>query len=848
MSADLAAPQSSPRLFGRRADLEALSRALAGARLVTITGPPGVGKTALAMAYVSQLDPSDVVSVYLDRAKDEREVLGLLAAAYGVSPSLGVTDLGSTVVRVHQQRRPRVLFVDNLEHVLDEAARILSLLASAGGGTSVLATSRAPLRLSIEWELRLSPLAIGEHGPAVELLADQCARAGVPLDALEPADLERLAGLLDGLPLALQLAAVWIRTLGIKDTFARLQEAGDLPAGAVRSAEGRTTDLRTALFSGYALLSAGARRAIARLSSFPGSFSFGDAEALLSGDAGSSPAGIIDELLRSSWIAQTAADRLRILFTVRQFVSALPECAEEQARALPSYLARLEEALRDANSSDRESDLLHAAWQAMTRTEPTDALIAPFASLALHLEDAHPASRSIALRRDTSSRLLEARAFSSVPRAIQVGVLCRSAALWPDRAPELLAAARAASRDDVDATRVALAEGELAYARGDLDAALDHFQRGLTTAGSASPLLRGWVIFGLARARTLRRDAAASDAYREALAQFEVARQPAQQIAAAASWIFHAIDRAEHSLTEALLERWEGEAHRRGEAHQRARILIYRGNLARDLGQAPTAREWYAAAKPIFSACGEFSWWGVVSMDEGIVELLSQRYDAAADRFRDAERELLHADRHPCLPLVHAYRGVLARHFGDSAQLHRRFAEAERLCPPGHPYRPAVEILSIHLDPVLAGPPGLWEQSEHEAARSQHVRLARRAVLLSRALREPGLSVRRDGSAFDQDGKVVTLPAGSPPARVLACLALARIERAGEFVSARDLFGEAWPGERASEGALKNRLRVAIAKLRKSGLDALIESRVGGYRLSPDRELIWRRDSDASAG
>ena len=350
-------------LVGREGAVAAVAERLTtgGVRLITLTGPGGVGKTRLALASASAGAPGfpdGVAFVPLIAFNDPVAVIPAIAHAVGVQEGQGrsLRDLLHTWAR----ERRTLLILDNLEHLLDATPEIAALLA-AGPQLAVLATSRAPLRLQGEQEWLVPPLATPDAAaiaddldslaavPAMQLFLER-ARAVLPDFTLTPDHAVPLAAIcqrLDGLPLALELAAVRLRVLPPAALLDRLDTALPLLTGGARDLPAHQRTMRDTIAWSYALLPQAERTLLRRLGVFVGGWTLAMAEALLATpdeatrppDHGTTLASLSDLVEQSLVVRDADHDerevRYRFLEPIRQFaLEQLAECGEEeQARA-----------------------------------------------------------------------------------------------------------------------------------------------------------------------------------------------------------------------------------------------------------------------------------------------------------------------------------------------------------------------------------------------------------------------------------------------------------------------------------------------------------------------------------
>jgi predicted ATPase/DNA-binding CsgD family transcriptional regulator len=323
-----AAPLPSPltSLVGREREVEEVRAVLRRpeVRLVTLTGPGGVGKTRLAIRVAEGLAadfPGGVAFVGLAAVRDAGLVVPTIAHALGVGDSAGA----ALAVRLHDALRAgRVLLVlDNLEQVV-AAARALSALLSACPGLTILATSREVLRLSGEREVRVPPL----DAEAVELFLDRAGGFRPDRDDDE-ADLATVAAIcarLDGLPLAIELAATRLRHLSPAALLARLGDRLNLLTSGPRDLPQRQQTLRAAIVWSHDLLPPEEQALFRRLAVFAGGFTIEGAETVGgAGGEGAPPdvfegiASLVDKSLLTRSDVGDGDPRYGMLETIRDF-------------------------------------------------------------------------------------------------------------------------------------------------------------------------------------------------------------------------------------------------------------------------------------------------------------------------------------------------------------------------------------------------------------------------------------------------------------------------------------------------------------------------------------------------
>ncbi len=295
-------PIAASALVGREREIGELVALLSnGTRLLTLTGPGGTGKTRLALQVAAELVGTlrdGVFWVPLASLSDPELVSSELAQAIGARDDLAGFLRGKELL----------ILLDNFEHLLDAAPAVSTLLA-ASGGLRVLVTSRSPLHVSGEQEYRLEPLPASD---AAALFVERARAVGRELTP--DATVEAICRRLDGLPLAVELAAARTKLLTPELLFERLKSALPLLTGGARDAPERQRTLRATIEWSYDLLDDPSRDLFARLSVFAGSFPLAAAEEVCGADLDGLAA-----LVDSSLLKPIGDDRFLLLETIREY-------------------------------------------------------------------------------------------------------------------------------------------------------------------------------------------------------------------------------------------------------------------------------------------------------------------------------------------------------------------------------------------------------------------------------------------------------------------------------------------------------------------------------------------------
>jgi predicted ATPase/class 3 adenylate cyclase len=332
---------------GREAELERLRRLLAAARLLTITGVGGCGKTRLALALASQeLErfPDGVYFADLSPVSEPPLVWGVVAAALGI----GVDGPGGTVapreiVLGRLTDAAALVVLDNCEHLIDAAAEVGAAIAGRPGPVAVVATSREPLGVEGEQVFRVPSLALpgdaagAGESEAVRLFVERASAVDAAF-ALTPAVAPAVAEIcrrLDGIPLAIELAAARVRHLPPAEIVRRLDDRFRLLTGGPRGGTQRQQTLAATLAWSFDLLAERERTLLRRAAVFVDGFSLAAAEGVCAGD-GLERHDVVDvlgALVDKSLVSLHAADdRYRLLETIRLYaLERLVEAGEAEA-------------------------------------------------------------------------------------------------------------------------------------------------------------------------------------------------------------------------------------------------------------------------------------------------------------------------------------------------------------------------------------------------------------------------------------------------------------------------------------------------------------------------------------
>jgi predicted ATPase len=406
-------PPQASSFVGRDRELRELTSLLGGTRLLTLAGAGGVGKTRLALELArgtAQPHTDGVAFVELASVGVGRLVAGAVATALDIGTLPGRTPLEATVD--YLAPRKLLLVLDNCEHVLAATATLCDALLRAAPDLKIVATTREPLRIDGEVVFRVPSLATPDpeqrleaaelvRYEAVRLLAERASAAapGFAVNADNAGDIARICFRLDGLPLALELAAARLGALGTAALAERLDDLFSLLRAGSRAAPTRQQTLLATLQWSYDLLLEEEKLLLRRVAVFTGGFELAAAEAACSGGPLESDAiaDVLARLVEKSLVSTNQSGRERryqLLETVRLYALERLEDAGERAAAAARHAhwaLMIAEKEGDSPRLDREAANLRAAHQAMPAGDALRYCVAllAFWLRRIDLEEAH---------------------------------------------------------------------------------------------------------------------------------------------------------------------------------------------------------------------------------------------------------------------------------------------------------------------------------------------------------------------------------------------------------------------------------------------------------------------------
>lgn len=638
-------PPDLSSFVGRETERAELAAAIAPGRCVTVTGVGGLGKTRLAVAAARDVaGDGGAVFVSLADAGDGEAVPGVALAALGLAEEPGRSPLETLVAAAEAHRLPPVLVVDNCEHVVGAASELVAALLGTAPTTAVIATSREPLGVPGEVVWRAPTMAADD---AARLFVER-ATAADPSFRLRPGEegvLEGLCRRLDGIPLAVELAAARVDVLSLPEIASRVEDRFRLLSAGPRSAPPRHRTLRAAVDWSYGSVPPAEREVLDRLSVLPGSFTLETAAAV----AGSG-ADVLDEvagLARRSLVVVEGRDgsgatRYRLLETIRAYAAekldASGRAGEARAALLAWALARAEEAEPHLDGPDQRRWL--------------DRLAADHPNLRAALAGAPPGEAVLRLA-TALARFWEVRGHLVEGRQLLRDVL---GAVAPEAAPPLVRA------------RALNAAGLLAQRQGDYAAARSRLEESLLLRRQAGDLLgTAAALHGLGNLAALSRDLdTARRLYEQCL---DAGRDLGERALMAAAldnlgWVAHVA--ADFPSARGYYEEALALQRELGDVRGVALVLGQLGDLAYQQGEYDRAAACHAESLELRSGLGDRAGRADSLATLGHLALHDRHLDAARERFAEslAIREEL-GDR-AGLPSALLNLADLARVSGDA--------------------------------------------------------------------------------------------------------------------------------------------------------------------------------------
>jgi predicted ATPase len=320
-------PIPHDRFVGRKEEMRDVAEAIADHRIVTLVGPGGAGKTRLAIEAAADnlsLYPDGVWFTQLSTARIGADVAALTARTLALTEHVGQSP--DVDVLTWLSEREVLLVLDNCEHLVDAVAALVTAVLDRCHMVRVLATSRELLRCRGEKALAVSSLPAGEQGrpgPATELFIDRALSAapGLVLGAADVPVIEQVCGRLDGLPLAIELAAARLRTISLNQLAERLDVGFHLVSGGSRDAPARQRTIESVVAWSYDLLDANEQSMFRQLCAFPDDLPLAAVEAVTA-PFGGETLDVLGSLVdKSLVIANRSGDeyRYQMLETIREY-------------------------------------------------------------------------------------------------------------------------------------------------------------------------------------------------------------------------------------------------------------------------------------------------------------------------------------------------------------------------------------------------------------------------------------------------------------------------------------------------------------------------------------------------
>ncbi len=878
--ATVSALRAPRRTIGRELDLARLRALLAAHRLVTIAGPAGVGKTTLALAMRAELsnDGAAVVTI------DARSVSGsqdlAVAAAAGLGLVLGFSrnpeHAIALVGHVLAVRAPDLVLIDNLEQALPSAAAPLAAWLEQAPSTRFVVTSRRRIEIVDETLFDLEPLPCGPDpstpGPAVELLVERARAVGASWSDQDERARRSLYGIakrLEGLPLALELAAARMDVLHPDQVLKRLEDDPlELLSTSDRAGPGRTRgdSMREALDRSFAVLDEKERAALVECTVFAGGFSIEAAEQVLTGAAGTDIVELLSSLRGKSLLRASGA-RLSLLEAVRRHArerdaSTVEAAAARHAAYFSKLCASHAKAFRGTGSRD-ELDAIRSdrdnAVAALDHLIDSGELAAACDLLvaldAVDRIDAPPSTTIARCARLLSSFGAAPSEGASLARVHLVAAAAHRRAGRLDEAKTHVEQAQTGAGADAGlAVEVQLEAAQNAATRGTLSEALALLEGavdGARRAGEDLLFAEALARFGSLLEVRYHRTPAALDTLEQAV---RVAKRAGHALilndclARLGVALYRTGDRPSgYAYLVDAQARWQAV----GDDREAAICAQHLASIDHVEGRLDEARARLDASLAVHRRLGHRDLEAGALLGAALLDLEQGAFETARTRAQQAFDVLSGHAHEPGNALLRGVHAAASAWLGRDAESDRSAVLAKQAASESDPLAHAIEVLGLHRTMARA------KQADDTAATTaqrrlrslrgddaHELKLAARTVeaALARLLPPEGaLVVDREISWVQPPGaEPVELRKKPVLRRLLTHLVDARRTHPGKSSTIDTLIAVGWQGESIRYESAKNRLHVAMTSLRNLGLRSILQSGPEGFRLDPEVP-IWTR-------